>query len=128
MEEKNKKKVLVVDDDNNLREILTDKLNNSGFDAVGASNGEDGLERAFNTHPDIILLDILMPVMDGWAMLGKLREDEWGKKAKVIMLTVVEDAEAIAKAVQDGSFAYLIKTDHSMDEIVEKVKDMLKTG
>jgi len=126
MEEKNKKKVLVVDDDNNLRSVLVDKLNISGFDAVGAFNGEDGLERALNLHPDIILLDIIMPVMDGWEMLKKLREDKWGEKAKVIVLTVVEDTEAIARAVQDGSFAYFIKTDHGIDEIVVKVKEMLK--
>jgi DNA-binding response OmpR family regulator len=126
MEEKNKKKVLVVDDDNNLRSVLVDKLNISGFDAVGAFNGEDGLERALNLHPDIILLDIIMPVMDCWEMLKKLREDKWGEKAKVIVLTVVEDTEAIARAVQDGSFAYFIKTDHGIDEIVVKVKEMLK--
>jgi len=72
------------------------------------------------------LLDILMPIMDGWEMLGKLRDDEWGKDAKVIVLTVVEDVKAVARAVQDGSFAYLIKTDKSVGDIIEKVKEMLK--
>ena len=68
-----------------------------------------------------------MPIMNGQEMLRKLREDEeWGKKVKVIMLTVVEDATVIAQAVQDGSFAYLIKTDQSIDDIVEKIKGMLK--
>jgi len=126
MEEINKKKVLVVDDDENLRLVLVDKLNISGFDATGAPNGKEGLAKALGWHPNIILLDVLMPIMNGQEMLKKLREDEWGKKAKIIMLTVVEDAGVIAQAVQDGSFAYLIKTDHSIDEIVEKVKGMLK--
>jgi len=126
MEKTNKKKVLVVDDDDNLRLVLVDKLNISGFDAEGASNGKEGLEKALKLHPDVILLDILMPVMDGWETLGRIREDEWGKKVKIIMLTVVEDAEAIAKAVEDGSFTYLLKTDQSMDDIVEKVGAMLK--
>jgi CheY-like chemotaxis protein len=128
MEKTNKKRILVVDDDDNLKLVLTDKLNISGFEAVGASNGKEGLEKALEWHPDVILLDILMPVMDGWEMLGKLREDEWGKKAKVIMLTSLEDAEAIAQAVEDGSLAYLIKTNQSIDGVVEKVKSMLKNS
>jgi len=126
MEKTKQKKVLIVDDDDNLRLVLVDKLNLSGFVADSAPNGKEGLEKALESHPDVILLDILMPVMDGWEVLGNLRKDEWGKKAKVIMLTVVEDAEAVARAVQDGSFAYLIKTNQSMDDIVEKIKEMLK--
>lgn len=116
----------MVDDDKNLRLVLTDKLNVSGFDAVSASNGQEGLEMALKLHPDLILLDVLMPIMNGQEVLKKLRADEWGKKAKIIMLSVVEDAGVIAQAVQEGSFAYLIKTDQSMDEIVEKIKVMLK--
>ncbi|MEK7669303.1 MAG: response regulator [Patescibacteria group bacterium] len=127
MEETNKKRILVVDDDDNLRSVLIDKLNISGFDVAGASDGREGLNKAFELRPDIILLDVLMPIMNGQEMLRKLREDEeWGKKVKVIMLTVVEDATVIAQAVQDGSFAYLIKTDQSIDDIVEKIKGMLK--
>jgi len=126
METTNKKRILVIDDDKNLRLVLVDKLNVSGFDAMGASNGQEGLEMALKLHPDLILLDVLMPIMNGQEVLKKLREDEWGKKAKIIMLTVVEDAGVIAQAVQEGSFAYLIKTDQSMDEIVQKIKMMLQ--
>lgn len=126
MEETKSKKILVVDDDENLRLVLVDKLNAESFNASGAKNGKEGLAKALEWRPDLILLDILMPVMDGWEMLGKLREDEWGEKVKVIMLTSIEDVKAVARAVQDGSFAYLIKTDHGPDNIVGKVKDMLK--
>jgi CheY-like chemotaxis protein len=126
MEKTNKKNVLVVDDDENLRTVLLDKLNMSDFSAVGASNGKEGLEKALKTHPDVILLDIIMPVLNGWEMLKELRKDEWGKNAKVIMLTVIEDTEAIARAVEDDSLAYLIKTNESMDSVVEKVKTMLR--
>lgn len=128
MEETNKKKILIVDDDENLRLVLTDKLNIFGFDVGTATDGKEGLEKALEMHPDVILLDILMPVMDGWEMLKKLREDDWGKKVKVIMLTGVEDTEAVAKAVQGGSFAYLIKTDQSTDDIVDKIKSILKNN
>jgi DNA-binding response OmpR family regulator len=126
MEETNKKKILVVDDDNNLRKVLSDKLSLSGFDTITASNGKEGLEKALEFHPDVILLDILMPIMNGQQMLKELREDAWGKTAKVIMLTVIEDVASIAQAVEDGSLAYLIKTNETMDEVVEKVKSMLR--
>lgn len=125
MEKTDKKRVLVVDDDDNLRLVLTDKLSISGFDVTGASNGKEGLEKALSWHPNVILLDILMPIMDGWEMLGKLRRDEWGKKVKVVVLTSLEDAGAIAQAVEDDTLAYLVKTNQSMDDIVGKVKAML---
>ena len=126
MEKTNKKKILVVDDNDNLRSVMVDKLTISGFEAIGASNGREGLEEALRLHPDLILLDILMPIMNGWDMLKKLREDDWGKKAKVIMLTVIEDMNAIAQAVEDGSLAYVIKTDESIEGVIGKVKSMLK--
>jgi CheY-like chemotaxis protein len=125
MEDK-KRKILVIDDDENLRLVLSDKLSISGFEVATASNGKEGLDKALELHPDVTLLDILMPIMDGWEMLDNLRKDDWGKKAKVIMLTGVEDAEAVAKAVQGGSFAYILKTDLSMNEIAEKIKEMLQ--
>ena len=124
--ESNKKKVLIVDDDNNLRKVLMDKLSLAGFEISGAPNGKEGLEKALEFHPDVILLDIIMPIMNGQQMLKELREDEWGKTAKVIMLTVIEDVASIAQAVEDGSLAYLIKTNETMDDVVEKVKTMLR--
>ena len=127
MENENRKKVLVVDDDQNLRKILVEKLKISGFDTESAPDGREGLDKALEWHPDLILLDILMPNISGWEMLKMLRGDEWGKNARVIMLTMVEDVDAIARAMQDGSFTYLIKTDHTMDSIIEKVQENLRS-
>jgi CheY-like chemotaxis protein len=126
MENSEKKKVLVVDDDKHLMTLLVDKLNASGFEAVGVKNGEEGLETALKNHPDIILLDVVMPYMDGWQMLEKLREDEWGKTAKVIMLSVLENADNAAQAVEKGALGYLIKTNWSLDQVVEQIKEALK--
>lgn len=123
---KEKKKILVVDDDESLRQVLLDRLSLSGFEVWGAENGKLGLDLALEKHPDVILLDILMPIMDGWEMLGHLRKDEWGKEAKVIMLTVVEDAAAVARAMHDGSFIYLIKTENTIEQVIERVESMLK--
>jgi CheY-like chemotaxis protein len=93
---------------------------------VGVKNKEEGLETALKNHPDIILLDVVMPYMDGWQMLEKLREDEWGKTAKVIMLSVLENADNAAQAVEKGALGYLIKTNWSLDQVVEQIKEALK--
>ena len=125
MSEENKKKVLVVDDDENLRLALTDKLGLEGFEVIEAKNGQEGLEKALEIHPDIILLDVMMPVTNGLDMLKELRTDDWGKKAEVIMLTVLENAESVAEAITDGSFTYLTKTDNNTEDIIEKVKEVI---
>ena len=84
--EKKKKSILIVEDELSLQKVLTEKLSHEGYLIIQASNGQEGLDSALREKPDLILLDILMPVMDGSAMLEKLRADEWGKKAKVIII------------------------------------------
>lgn len=117
----NKKKVLVVDDDESLNTVLVDKLNLSGFEAKGAVDGEDGLKKALDFHPDITLLDLIMPKMGGLDMLKELRKDPWGKDTKVIILTLIEKVDSIAEAVDSNVFGYLVKTNYSLDEIVKKI-------
>jgi DNA-binding response OmpR family regulator len=126
MTSENKKKVLVIDDDNNLNFVLVDKLNLYGFDSVGAKDGEEGLEKALEIHPDVILLDVLMPKMDGWTVLEKLREDKWGKNAKVILLTVLDSADFVAKAMEKNTSGYLVKTNYSLDQVVDRVENVIK--
>ncbi len=121
-----KKKVLIVDDDKDLSMVLCDKFDIAGFESETASDGEEGLEKALRTHPDIILMDIIMPKMDGKEALAKLREDEWGKTAKVIMLTVLEDEKSVAHALEHETYNYLVKTDWDLDEVVDYVKKALE--
>ena len=125
MELNNKKKVLVIDDNVSLTTVLTDKLNLSGFEAVGAFDGEHGLQKALALHPDAILLDLVMPKMDGLTMLGQLRADAWGKTCKVIVLTLLEENDYIAKAVEYNVLGYIVKTSSSLDDIVSQVQGML---
>lgn len=121
----NKKKVLVVDDDENLNTVLVDKLNLSGFEAKGAVDGEAGLKTALEFHPDIMLLDLIMPKMGGLDMLKELRKDVWGKDAKVMILTLIEKVDSIAEAVDSNVFGYLVKTNYSLDEIVKKIHTII---
>ena len=127
----NKKKILIVEiveDDVSLSNALSDKFENEHFEVLKAKNGEEGLTVALRERPDIILLDIIMPVMDGITMLHKLREDEWGKKAHVVVLTNVSDMSGIARAIENGAFEYYVKSDTQIENIVESVKKTIKVG
>ncbi|MEK7142839.1 MAG: response regulator [Patescibacteria group bacterium] len=117
--------ILVVDDDASLREILTEKLENENFKVLTAINGEEGLQTAKVKHPDLILLDINMPIMDGLEMLKFLRKDDWGKEVPVILLTIVREEEKIAEAIEKEACDYIIKSNWDLDKIVEKIRSKL---
>ncbi len=123
----NKKIVLITEDEKSLREALHDKLINSGLKVIEAKDGEEGLGISLKEHPDLILLDLLMPKMDGMSMLKKLRSDEWGKTVPVIILTNLSSAdEGRNKDITNlEPTYYFVKTEKSMEEIVEKIKDRL---
>ena len=120
-----KKCVLVVDDEKELRELLVQKLTKAGFDVAAAGDGEEGLEVAREKKPDLILLDIVMPKMDGITMLKKMREEEWGKNVEVMLLTVLEDEQHLSQALEAGAREYFVKTDWKLDDVVERVKSKL---
>jgi len=120
------KKILIAEDERAMLRALTDTFENEGFNVFGAEDGEEGLKIAFKEHPDVILIDLLMPKMDGMSMLKKIREDEWGKDVPVIILTNFSDVDKIAETVENGISHYLVKTEWSLEEIVKKVKKLLK--
>lgn len=122
------KKILIVEDDRVLRRVISDNLKAENFIAVEAEDGAAGLEMAKKEHPDLILLDVVMPKMDGIAMLEKLREDEWGKNAHVVMLTNLSEAEKVAQAAERGVNDYLIKADWDIAGIIERVKEKIRNG
>lgn len=93
------KTVLIVEDERILREALVQKFSSSGFVVFSATDGQDGLQQSLDKHPDIILLDILLPIMDGMTVFKKLRQDTWGRDARVIFLTNVDNATKVAKGL-----------------------------
>ena len=122
---KAKNKVLIAEDQEAMLEALTESFESANFDVFGAKDGEEGLRVALKEHPHVILIDILMPKMDGITMLKKLREDNWGKSVPVMILTNLSEVEKIAEAIEDGISDYLIKTDWSLEDIVKKVKKLI---
>lgn len=121
------KRILVVEDEQLTRQALVDELAGEGFEVLQAVNGEDGLNTALREHPDLVLLDIVMPKMDGITVMSKLREDAWGKDVPIIMLTVLDSDDAIlGKIVENKPAYYLIKKNElHAEEIVTKVKEKL---
>ena len=106
---------------------LKDELENRKYAVFVAGDGQQGLDIAFKEHPDMILMDVSMPVMDGITALKKLREDAWGKTAKVLLLTNSGKMENVAAAAELNSAGYLIKSDWDMEKVVEKVQSMLSS-
>ncbi len=121
------KKILLVEDDEALVGALTSELNqNNEFTILAAKDGNEGLKVALKEHPHIILLDLLMPKMDGITMLKKLRQDEWGKNVKVLILTNLDDKDKIAEAIDSRVFDYMIKSNWNIGDVYRKVSTELK--
>jgi CheY-like chemotaxis protein len=120
-----KKKVLVVDDEVFLARVLRDRLALEGFAVERAADGEEGLDKAFSIRPDIILLDLVMPKMDGITMLKKLRDDPRGKEVPVIVLSNLNNAQLIDQSLAGGAQEFLVKVNNSLDDVVRIVKKRL---
>lgn len=119
------KKILIVEDDAILLDALAGQMESEDFVVLTAPDGQVGLDISLMEHPDLILLDLLMPVMDGLTMLNKLREDKWGREAVVFVLTNFNTEERIEGAKKLGAEQYLVKSDLKLSEIVEKVRHRL---
>lgn len=128
MEESNGKKILVIEDELPMREAIVDILTQHSFSILTSDNGKDGLDTALREHPDLILLDIFMPKMDGLSMLEALRSDAWGHEVPVIILTNLNpEADQTIKSILDHKPAfYLIKSNVTLEAIVAKIKEVLK--
>jgi len=117
---KNNKKVLIVEDEVAMLTALAKKFSSSGFVVFKAENGEEGLKTFLEKKPDLVMLDIIMPKMDGLEVIKKIREDKKrGADVPIIMLTNLSDAEQVAEAGRFGVFDFLVKTDWRLDDIVD---------
>jgi len=120
-----KNTILIVEDEMDLRELLKNKLESEGYNVLEADNGRVGTDMALSQHPDIILLDIIMPQMDGLSMLKELRQDEWGKNVPVIILSNLSEAEKISEGLEKNVYDYLVKSDWEPDNVVALIRKKL---
>lgn len=131
MAEEKKQKILVVDDEDSLRRALKAALEkNEGYSVSEAADGREGLKKALDEHPDLILLDVIMPKMTGQEVIKELKNDKWGVGASVIFLTNVSDPIKIAEIGEDSTgissiYDYLVKSDWKLEDVIKKVKERL---
>src|SRR3989344_9246382 len=120
-----KGKVLVVEDEEILLTALREELTTGGYEVEGAGDGVEGLEKAKSFKPALILLDLLMPKMDGMEMLQKLKADSLLRDIPVVILTNLSDYERISEALAPGAMDYLVKANYKLEDLLDKVKTEL---
>jgi two-component system, OmpR family, response regulator AdeR len=120
-----KPKAVVVEDDHDLQYLYQLKLEREGFDVATASNGLKGLEIIEKFHPDIVLLDLMMPVMSGSEMLALMRAQPWGSEARVIILTNISRDEAPQALRFLHVDRYIVKAHHTPAQVVRIVHEVL---
>lgn len=121
----NKKRILVVEDEEFYRKMYQLKFNKSGFEVKSAGDGAEGLKIAKDFKPEIILLDIVMPVMDGFATLETIKGDPQLKNVPVVMMTNLSSDADRNKAMTSGAVDYWVKADLTPAETVEKINSLL---
>jgi len=121
------KSVLLIEDDPFLVDIYTTKLKEAGFSVETAMDGEEGFQKVKEKMPDIILLDIVLPNINGWEFLRKIEEDERLKNLKVVILSNLGQKAEVEKGLKLGAVKYLIKAHYTPSEVVEMVKQILDT-
>lgn len=126
MDTNNKYKVLLIEDDKTFIDLLRNKCIDAGFDIEVAENGAQGLKLAIESHPNVIVTDLTMPIMDGFEFLKQLREDSWGKKVPVIILSNYGDFDRISKALDIGAFYYLVKSDVEPKDVLSYIEKAIK--
>lgn len=119
-------KILLVEDDEMLHGMYAQKFKLQGFEILQAYNGVEGVKLAETEKPDIILLDVIMPKMDGFVALKKIRKNPVTEKIPVILLTNLGQEEDVRKGRELGATDYFIKANHTPQDVVDKIKSILK--
>ncbi len=121
-----KKKILIVEDDTFLRNLISQKLQKENFQVVEAIDGEEGFKKIKEEKPDLVLLDLILPEMDGFEVLRKMKEDPLLSSIPVIILSNLGQREDVERGMNLGAVDYLIKAHFTPGEIIEKIKNVLK--
>lgn len=129
MEQFKTKKILVVEDEKDMRDVIVETLTEAGYTAVAAGDADEGMKLYHDEHPDLIVLDILMPGKTGLALLADIRKEPGGEKIHVIMLTNYNptNSSLIEPILKSNPEYYLIKSNISMDTLVDKIRTSFET-
>jgi len=119
------KNILIVEDDEFLRTLMSKKLSSAGFNVSAATDGEKAIEKIKEEKPDLVLLDLILPSIDGFEVLSKIKQDSETKNIPVIILSNLGQKEEIEKGLKLGASDYLIKAQFTTEEILEKIKKFI---
>ena len=120
------KKILIIEDDKFLRELITRKLIQENFEISEAVDGEEGLKKIKEEKPALILLDLILPGIDGFEVLTKMKEDPGLASIPVIILSNLGQREDVERGLKLGAVDYLVKAHFTPNEIIDKVGAVLK--
>jgi len=120
------KKILIIEDDEFLSQLISKKISEEGFAVSLAIDGEDGIKKIEKGMPDLILLDLLLPKIDGFEVLSRIKSDPATSPIPVVILSNLGKEEEINKGLKLGATDYLVKAQLTPEEIVEKIKSVLK--
>jgi DNA-binding response OmpR family regulator len=120
------KSILLVEDDPFLIDIYTTKLKEADFSVEVATDGNEGLQKAKENPPDLIVLDIVLPHIDGWEVLKEIKNDKKLKDLKVVIISNLGQKEEVEKGLKIGATKYLIKAHYTPSEVVEEIKATLE--
>jgi DNA-binding response OmpR family regulator len=119
-------KVLIIEDDKFLRELMSRKLGSEGFDIVEAVDGESGVKKMKEEKPEITLLDLILPGIDGFEALAKMKEDPITAPIPVVILSNLGERDDVERGLKLGATDYLVKAHFTPNEIIKKVREVLK--
>jgi len=120
-------KILVIEDDKFLKELICRKLSEEKFDIEEAVDGEEGLKKIKKVKPDLVLLDLILPGIDGFEVLSRVKEDDPAVSSiPIIILSNLGQREDVEKGLKLGAVDYLVKAHFTPNEIVAKIKEALK--
>ncbi|HNZ55342.1 MAG TPA: response regulator [Candidatus Paceibacterota bacterium] len=120
------KKILIVEDDEFLRSLNAKRLEGEGFEVLVAVDGNEALTKLTEIKPDLIFLDLLLPNVDGFEVLTKIKQDETTKNIPVIVFSNLGQAEDIEKAKKLGADDFMVKANFTLDDVISKIKETLK--
>lgn len=120
------KTILLIEDEPTLQKTISEILIQEGYKMLNALDGEIGLQAALREKPDLILLDLILPKIDGFEVLENVRKNEATKNIPVIVLTNLENAAAVERALALGAQSYLVKANYELEDVVQKVKQAIK--
>jgi DNA-binding response OmpR family regulator len=118
-------KILIIEDDRYISKMYQLKLSLDGFDVQVAENGRIGVEKVKEFNPDIILTDILMPELDGFEVIKKVKAEEESKSTPILIMSNLGQEDHIKKGMELGALGYIVKSQYTPSKVVDKIKEVL---